>query len=70
MKKSLRFVGRLLIGVGVLSFHAALAEKPKEPVKFDYPDQRLPGTAKATHQDMDDFLVSLGYLKTKELPLK
>ena len=27
---------------------SAFAEKPKEPIKFDYPDQRLPGSAKAT----------------------
>ncbi len=29
-----------------------------------------PTGSKATHQDIDDFLVSLGYLKTKELPLE
>jgi acetyl esterase/lipase len=29
-----------------------------------------PTGSKATHQDMDDFLVSLGFLKTRELPLE
>jgi hypothetical protein len=29
-----------------------------------------PAGSKATHQDMEDFLVSLGCLKTKDLPIE
>lgn len=37
-----------LLALDLSFFPAAFAEKPKEPVTFDYPDQRLPGIAKAT----------------------
>ena len=35
------------MGLSFLPAPAALAEKPKAPIKFDYPDQRQPGNAKA-----------------------
>ena len=36
--------------------------------KADHAFNFSPTGSKATHQDMDDFFVSLGYLKTKDLP--
>jgi hypothetical protein len=38
--------------------------------KADHAFNFSPTGSKATHQDIDGFLVSLGYLKTKELPLE
>jgi len=46
MKTYLPLVGYFALVVSFLP--AAFAEKPKTPVTFDYPDQRLPGIAKAT----------------------
>ena len=46
MKTLLPLLGCLALGAGFLP--EALASKSKEPVTFDYPDQRLPGSAKAT----------------------
>ena len=50
MKNYLNFVGWLAMGISFLPAPAALAEKPKAAIKFDYPAQRLPGTAKAIVQ--------------------
>ena len=38
------------MGLHLLPAPAAWAEKPKAPVKFDYPDQRSPGRAQAIVQ--------------------
>ena len=50
MKNHLHYIGCLIIGLHLLPAPAAWAEKPKVPVKFDYPDQRSPGRAKAIVQ--------------------
>ncbi len=43
----LRLVGWFLLWAGILPFYTALAEKPNLGMKISYPDQRLPGIAKA-----------------------
>ncbi|MCX6972728.1 MAG: hypothetical protein NTZ94_00255, partial [Verrucomicrobia bacterium] len=50
MKNYLQFVGWIALGASFLTAPAAQAVKPKAPVKFDYPDQRPPGRAKAIVQ--------------------
>jgi hypothetical protein len=47
LKSYLRLIGWLAIGLGLLPWDVALAAKPKAAIKLDYPDQRLPGSAKA-----------------------
>ncbi|MEY3896496.1 MAG: hypothetical protein RLZZ214_2016, partial [Verrucomicrobiota bacterium] len=42
----LRLIGWLSIGLGFLPCDVALAAKPKAAIRLDYPDQRLPGSAK------------------------
>lgn len=50
MKHYSRSVGWFILGVGILPLYAALAEKPNLVMKVCYPDQRLPGIAKASVQ--------------------
>jgi hypothetical protein len=44
VKNHLHYIGCLIMGLQLLPAPAAWAEKPNAPVKFDYPDQRSPGS--------------------------
>ncbi len=46
MKELLPFIGCLAMGLSFFPAPAALAEKPNASIKFDYPDERQPGSTK------------------------